>query len=183
MKFNNASARSYTWVTAIPDTPTGWAEKWLRAALQRETWWWWLMKSSASAGNEHSRPRKLMEPWAASKGTWAAGKGVDSNPPALLLWDPTCSAEHSSGVPNVRPWNCWSKSRGHNVDKRTGAPSLQREAEKVGAVQPAERRLRPHRNLPVSEGATGKLERNTSSGTVVTGQGVTGSNCKMANLA
>lgn len=56
---------------------------------------------------------------------------------------PHLQSEHSSGAPNVRrTWNCWIKSRGHNVGKRTGAPSLQREAEKVGAVQPGERRLR-----------------------------------------
>lgn len=42
---------------------------------------------------------------------------------------------------------------------------------------------RPQRNFPVSEGTKGKLERDSLSGTVVTRQGVTGPNWKMANLA
>lgn len=39
------SNTSYTRVTAIPGTPTGWAKKWLTAVLQRRTWgdgWWKL---------------------------------------------------------------------------------------------------------------------------------------------
>lgn len=63
-------------------------------------------------------------------------------PSALFLRDPTCSAEHSSEAPSPRrTQNCWSKSIRPNAGKRTGAPPLQRGAEKVEAVQPGEGRL------------------------------------------
>lgn len=60
-------------------------------------------------------------------------------PSILLSWDPTCVAVYSSGVPSLRTQNCSGTSpRGHKVDKRTKAPPLQRESEKVGAAQSGE---------------------------------------------
>lgn len=66
-------ALSYTWVRAIPGSQTGWAEKWLRGALQRRTGGWWLMKNSTWASSLLSQPRKPMGSWAASKEAWAEG--------------------------------------------------------------------------------------------------------------
>lgn len=37
-------AKSRTWVRAIINTNTGWAEKWVRAALRRRTWECWWMR-------------------------------------------------------------------------------------------------------------------------------------------
>ncbi|XP_059710688.1 protein-associating with the carboxyl-terminal domain of ezrin isoform X2 [Haemorhous mexicanus] len=67
-----------------------------------------------------------------------------------------------------RAWNCWSKSMvDHEVDKGTGAPALWLVESGLFCLE--EVAWRPHRSLPVSEGATGKLERDSSSGNV-TGQ-------------
>ncbi|XP_037999663.1 protein-associating with the carboxyl-terminal domain of ezrin isoform X4 [Motacilla alba alba] len=64
-----------------------------------------------------------------------------------------------------RAWNCWSKSRGgHEVDKGTGAPPLWLVESGLFCLE--ELAWRPHRSLPVSEGATGKLDRDSSSGNV-----------------
>lgn len=64
-----------------------------------------------------------------------------------------------------RMWSCWTKSRGgHKADKRTGAPSLCRQAERVKASQRKDEKVawRPHKNIPVSEGgSTGKLKRDS----------------------
>lgn len=63
---------------------------------------------------------------------------------SLLTW----SAAHSSGVPNIRRMrNCWIKSReGYEVAEGTGTPSLWRQVERAGAVQPVEDKVvwRPH---------------------------------------
>jgi len=46
MKFNKAKCNSCTWVRAIPNTSTGWAESGSRAALRRRTCVYWWMRIS-----------------------------------------------------------------------------------------------------------------------------------------
>lgn len=52
----------------------------------------------------------------------------------LLCFGETPGALQSFGVPNIaRTWNCWNRSRGGwEVVKRTGTPSLWRQAERIG---------------------------------------------------
>lgn len=174
------SARSHTWIQQSQTHPqvgqrSDWEQpcrEWLGAMADEKltmTWHWALTAQ---------RTNRILG--FIPKNTGSRGR-EGTAPSALPLSDPTCSAEHSSGAPSVRRmWNCWSKSWG----KRTGAPPLQRGWKSWGCS--AWRRKvewRPHGNLPASEGATGKLERDSLSRTVVTGQGVTGPNWKRANLA
>ncbi|KAJ7400151.1 hypothetical protein BTVI_107836 [Pitangus sulphuratus] len=43
---------------------------------------------------------------------------------------------------NKKKWKYWIKSRGgHKIDKGIGAPSVKRQAERVGAVQPEEEKI------------------------------------------
>ncbi|TRZ11784.1 hypothetical protein HGM15179_015320 [Zosterops borbonicus] len=75
-----------------------------------------------------SRQRKQpSEPnafWAESKGVWPAGKRRRFCPSALLLWDPTCSAVDSSGVPTEGGHGTVgvSSEEGQEVDKRNTSP-------------------------------------------------------------
>jgi len=69
------SARSYTWVRAIPGIKAGWGLKGLRAALPRRTWGYWWMKSWTWATNVRMQPRRPTVSWAASKAAWPAGRG------------------------------------------------------------------------------------------------------------
>ncbi|GAB0178707.1 hypothetical protein GRJ2_000336000 [Grus japonensis] len=46
MKFKRPSARSCTWVGAMPSTTIGWARNGLKAAPRRRTWGYGLMRSS-----------------------------------------------------------------------------------------------------------------------------------------
>ena len=79
----------------------------------------------------------------------------------------------SCGAPNIgRTWMCWSGSRGgHGDDLRAGAPLLQGQAEGAGAVQPGEGSGVTLEQLPVPEGATGRMERGFAQGGAVIGQG------------
>jgi len=52
------SARSRTWVRAIPSTNTGWGENGLRAAQRRRTWGCWVTRSSTWPGSTCSQPRR-----------------------------------------------------------------------------------------------------------------------------
>lgn len=63
-----------------------------------------------------------------------------------------------------KTWNSWSKSRGgHDVDERTAASPVRRQAEGIGSVHPGQASATPPSKLPGSEGGTGKLERDSSS--------------------
>jgi len=77
------SARSCTWVRAIPSTNTGWVKNRLRAAVRR-TWGCWLMRNSTWPGSVHLQPRRPTASWAAWKETWPAGQGRWFCPSALL---------------------------------------------------------------------------------------------------
>ena len=57
-KFKRPSARSCTWVRAIPSTNTGWAASGLITALSRRTLGCWLVRSSAWSSNVHSQTRR-----------------------------------------------------------------------------------------------------------------------------
>ena len=135
------SARTHTWVEAIPSTNTGWAKYGLRAALTRRTWECWLMRGLAWPGNVHSQPRKPTISWAVSHAAWPGGWGRGFCPSVLLWWDPTCSPASSSGAFSTeKTWTCCSRSRGgHKKDPRAGAPLLWGQAERVGAVWPRRR--------------------------------------------
>jgi len=99
------SARSCTWLTAIPRINTGWVENGLRAVLRRRSWRCWLMRSSTWAGSVCLQPRKPTVSWAASKVMWPAGWGK---------WQTsTCSTVLSSEASSIRKtWAYWSKSEG-----------------------------------------------------------------------
>ncbi|KAJ7408809.1 rna-directed dna polymerase from mobile element jockey-like [Willisornis vidua] len=59
-----------------------------------------------------------------AKAAWAAGEGGDYPPLLCPCETPLGIVQYSSGVLNMRgTWICWSKSRGHEVDKRTGSTS------------------------------------------------------------
>lgn len=143
---------------------------------------WWKTHHELT---EHWQPRKLMEFWAASQGMWAAGQGR-ALPPLLcscetlpaglstVLGPPASEGHGTAGAsPEAtmleEEWRTSTAKRGW---KSWGCSAWRRKAE-----------WRRHGNLPVSEGATGRLERDSLSGTVVTGQGGTGPNWKRANLA
>ena len=61
------SARSCTWVGAIPSPNRGWIENGLRAALRRRTWGCWLARSSMWPSNVHWQPRRPTVSWASLK--------------------------------------------------------------------------------------------------------------------
>ncbi|XP_053934696.1 uncharacterized protein LOC104067255 isoform X3 [Cuculus canorus] len=85
---------------------------------------------------------------------------------------------HSGILNRRRRWSCWKRSRGgYKDDGRAGAPPIQGQAERVGVVQPGEEKAlgRPYSDLPVPEGATGKLERGCSQRLVGTGRVAMGS--------
>jgi len=72
---------------------------------------------------------------------------------------------------------CWSWARGgHKDDPRAGAPLLRGQVEGAGAVQPGEGSGVTLEQLPVPEGATGRMERDFSQGGAVIGQGGTALN-------
>lgn len=73
----------------------------------------------------------------------------------------------------IVPREAVSDRGSHKVAEGTGAPPLWGKAEKVWAVEAGEQKLvwRPQSTFPVSKGATGKQDGDSSSGTVVTGQG------------
>ena len=79
-------------------------------------------------------------------------------------------------MPLLFPGKLPSARGGQEVAEGTGAPPLWGKAEEVGAVEAAEEKVvwRPQSPFPVCERATGKRESHSSSGTVVTGQGVMG---------
>lgn len=56
-----------------------------------------------------------------------------------------------------------SPGDGHEVDKRTGTPSLGRQTEKVGAAQHGGEKVawRPHSSIPESEGGLQGSQRGT----------------------
>ncbi|GAB0185446.1 cAMP-dependent protein kinase inhibitor alpha [Grus japonensis] len=71
-------------------------------------------------------------------------RSVTSTSREVIL--PLCSCEipplSSSEASSTRQtWSCWSESRGgHEDDQRAGAPLLWRQAERVGVVQPEEKK-------------------------------------------
>lgn len=81
------SAKSYSWVVAVPGTPTGWEEKWLRTTLWKDLGVM-VVKNSTWAIRVHSQPRKPNVSWAASRGVRAAGQGRRFCPSALVRLHP-----------------------------------------------------------------------------------------------
>jgi len=78
---------------------------------------------------------------------------------------------------------CWSGSRGgHEDDPRAGERILRGQAEGAGAAQPGEGSGVTLEQLPVPEGATGRMERGFSQGCGVIGQGGMALNYKRADL-
>ena len=93
------SARSCTWVGAIPSTNTGWTESELRAALRRRTWGCWLMRSSAWPGNVRSQPGRPTISWAAPRESWPACQGRWCETPSGVLrpaLEPSAQERHGS---------------------------------------------------------------------------------------
>ena len=150
------SAMSCTWVRAIPNTSTGWAESGLRAALRRRTWGWWLMRSSTWPSNVHSQPRRATVSWAAAKAVWTAWWGRWFCPSTPLWSDSAGSPASSSGALSTgQTWSCWNGFRGgHSNDLRAGIPLLWGKAERVDTVQPGEEKAagRPYCSISVLKG-------------------------------
>ena len=106
------SARSCTWVGAIPNSNTGCVEKGLRVALRRRTWGCWWMRNLIWPSSVGSQPSRPTVSWAASKGEWPAGQGRWFCPSTLPWCDPTWSTTSSCrALSRGRARTCWSGSR------------------------------------------------------------------------
>lgn len=68
-----------------------------------------------------------------------------------------------SGVPQRSVLVGLSPEEGQERDKSAGAPSIKKQAEKVGTVPPGEEKVvwKPHSNLPISEGGLQRCQRGT----------------------
>lgn len=118
------SARSCTWVGAIPSINTDWAENGSKKALRTTCW---LMKTQHELAMCPCSPEIQPHPGLHQTKHGQQVEGSDSVPP--FSWEPTCCPASSSETHNIgKLWTCWNESKGVLINTiRAGLKNLSNE--------------------------------------------------------